>query len=183
MKKIIFIITIFSIVVFSSKSKAVSFYSGIGVGESKAKINDTNLDDKSSLTFSLGSSFDIPLFPIRLEAEYLQYNSRKENLEIHTYGTGINTYVNIPLLPILVPYVGLGISYLTEKSNCNELNITKKSDNKIVPQYILGFDLNLPTVIFAGSMEYRHINTDFKFENETNSSKYHIFLLKLRLKF
>lgn len=183
MKKIIFITTLLYIVIFSSKSNAVSFYSGIGLGKSKAKIDDTNIDDKHSFTFSLGSSFDIPLFPIRIEGEYLNFNSKNDLYDIKTYGSGINTYINLPLLPILVPYIGLGLSYLKEKNNHNEQNITKKSDSKIVPQYMIGLDLDLPTVIFAGSMEYRYINTDFEFADSSNNSKYHIFLLKLRLKF
>ncbi len=183
MKKIILFATIFYTLLFSSKTNAVSFYSGIGLGKSKAKIEDFQIDNKKSFTFSLGSSFDIPLFPIRIEAEYQKFNSKRHKYDVNTYGAGINTYMNLPLLPILVPYIGLGISYLTEKNNLNETYLTQKSHSKIVPQYMIGFDLNLPTVIFAGSLEYRYLNTNFQFENEKTNSKYHIFLFKTRLKF
>ena len=181
MKKFLFLLSM--LVALSKTSNAVSFYSGISLGESKAKFDNINLDNKRAFTFSLGSSFSIPLFPIRVESEYLKYNNKKEIYDIHTYGYGLNTYVNLPLLPILVPYIGLGLSYLKEKISNNDTDIVKKSDWKIVPQYIIGLDLDLPTVIFAGSMEYRYINTNFEFNNEKKDSKYHVFLFKTRLKF
>ena len=183
MKKTLCLILFIITLVFSNKSKAVTFYSGIGLGESKVKLDNQSLDDKRSFTFSLGSSFYIPLFPLRLEAEYQKFNSKKDSYDVNTYGTGINTYINLPLLPILVPYIGFGLAYLKEKNNSNDENLPRKSDGKIVPEYIIGLDLDLPTVVFAGSMEYRYINTNFEFENEKETSKYHIFLLKARLKF
>ncbi len=183
MKKILCLIISTTILILSNKSQATTFYSGVGLGKSKVKLDNQSLDDKRAFTFSLGSSFYIPLFPLRIEAEYQKFNSKKNNFDVNTYGAGINTYVNLPLLPILVPYVGFGLAYLKEKNNSNEENLPKKSDGKIVPEYIIGLDLDLPTVIFAGSMEYRYINTNFEFDNEKETSKYHIFLLKARLKF
>ena len=75
MKKFLFLLTM--LVALSKTSNAVSFYSGISLGESKAKFDNINLDNKRAFTFSLGSSFSIPLFPIRVESEYLKYNSKK----------------------------------------------------------------------------------------------------------
>ena len=70
---------LFSIFTLSPKtSSAVTFYSGLGLGESKSKFEKTHFDDKRAFTFSFGSSFSIPLFPIRLETEYLKYNSQKD---------------------------------------------------------------------------------------------------------
>ena len=183
MNRKIFTILIMSIAFTSKKANAVSFYTGIGVGDSKNKIENYHLDNKKAFTFSIGSSFDIPLFPIRLEAEYLKFNSKKDSIESKIYGAGLNTYVNLPLLPILVPYIGLGISHLTEKIEDTSINITKKSNNKITPQYIIGIDLNLPTVIFAGSLEYRYIDSSFKFDNNKIDVKHYAFLFKARLKF
>ena len=184
MKKFLIIALFISTFIFTSKkSNAMSFYSGLGLGDTRSKIKDTNFDERRSLTFSVGSSFSVPLFPIRLEAEYLKFNSKKDSQQAHIYGSGINTYVNIPLLPILVPYIGLGLSYAKEKIDNNETKTSIKSNGRIIPQYIIGLDLDLPTVIFAGSMEYRYINSDFKFDDEKLASKYHVFLLKARLKF
>ena len=182
MKKKNFQILLTIFLIFSSRiSKAITFYSGIGGGDSKTKINNYTLDEKRAFTFSLGSSFDIPLFPIRLEAEYLKFNSKETNIDTITYGGAINTYVNLPLLPILVPYIGFGIAHLTEKIETED--IIKKSDKKFTPQYILGLDLNLPTFILAGSIEYRYIKTHFDFQDDTNTSKYYVLLFKTRLKF
>ncbi|MCR5506453.1 MAG: porin family protein [bacterium] len=184
MKKILFTTLLISILHFTStKSNAMSFYSGLSLGETRSKIEDSSFDERRSFTFSVGSSFFIPLFPIRIEGEYFKFNSKKSPFQNHIYGSGINAYVNLPLLPILVPYIGLGISYAKEKIDNNETDTSKKSDGRIIPQYIIGLDLDLPTVIFAGSMEYRYINSDFKFDNEKLDSKYHVFLLKARLKF
>ena len=181
MKKIILII--FLSIILPKTSKAMSFYSGIGFGDSKGNIEKNNLKEKNAFTFAMGSSFSVPLFPIRVEAEYLNLDSEKEDYKTNLSGGGINTYVNLPLLPILVPYVGLGLSYLKEENNITYPGITKTSSGKIVPQYILGFDLDLPTVIIAGDMEYRYITTSFEFDNKKSDSKYHIFMFKARIKF
>ena len=182
MKKI-FLLILANILILPKTSKAVSFYSGIGFGDSKGNIEKNNLKEKNAFTFAIGSSFSIPLFPIRVEAEYLNFDSKKNNYKTNLSGGGINTYVNLPLLPILVPYVGLGLSYLKEENNITYTDITKTSSEKIVPQYILGFDLDLPTVIIAGDMEYRYISTSFEFDNKKSDSKYHIFMFKARVKF
>ena len=58
-----------------------------------------------------------------------------------------------------------------------------KSDFKYVPQYMAGFDLDLPTVILAGGIEYRYLGTSFDFVDESRKSRIHTFLLKLRYKF
>ena len=183
MKKLFLTILLSSILTLPKTAKAISFYTGIGFGDSKGNIQRKNLKEKHALTFAIGSSFSVPLFPIRVEAEYLDFNSKKDIYKTNLSGGGINTYVNLPLLPILVPYVGLGISYLKEKNNITNLDITKKSSGKIVPQYILGFDLDLPTVIIAGDIEYRYITTNFEFDNTKSDSKYHIFMFKARVKF
>ncbi len=183
MKKIFLTILLSSILSLSQTAKAFNLYTGIGFGDSKGNVENNHLKEKRALNFAIGSSFSITLFPIRIEAEYLNFDSKKDIYKTNLYGGGINTYVNLPLLPILVPYIGLGLSYLKEKNNITYPGITTTSSGKIVPQYILGFDLDLPTVFLAGDMEYRYITTNFDFDNKKSDSTYHIFMFKARIKF
>ena len=48
-------------------------YIGASYGTVQGKIGTGGIDDKMASSFSFGSSFDIPLFPIRLELEYDNY--------------------------------------------------------------------------------------------------------------
>ena len=163
---------------------ANNLYFGASIGESQGKIAGSATDDKQAYTFSFGSSFDIPLFPIRTELEYGNYKMSR-----NTIGTtdaksfGIATYVSLPLLPIIIPYIGISISAMQEHYTNPIFTTDEKSGWEFAPQYITGIDLDLPTVPIAGSLEYRFINHNFNFDIGEINSKYNIFLVKARIKF
>ena len=179
------ILSFISFLLFSFDALSSSFYSGVGLGDSSGKIASYKLNDEKAFSFSVGAKFDIPLFPIRSEIEYIRLRAKEEGQsEVLNKGFGVNTYVSIPLLPVLVPYVGLGLSYMRTNFDDYVKDKYYKSDWEIIPQYMFGFDLDLPTVFLASSIEYRYIKSKFDFDEIGKmKSKYHVFLVKTRIKF
>lgn len=185
MRTKLFLLFFLGMFVFSSfDAKAVSFYLGTGLGDSKGRVEHLHLDNKHAFVFSIGSHFNIPLFPVRTEIEYFNAKMQKDEIgDAKLIGYSLNTYVNIPLLPILVPYVGIGLGTMKEKFKSGVADFSGQSNWNFVPQYMVGIDLDLPTVPVAGSMEYRYIERKFDFDVADLKSKYHIFMFKARVKF
>ncbi|MGN0929157.1 MAG: outer membrane beta-barrel protein [Alphaproteobacteria bacterium] len=181
--------------------KADAFYVGAGVGSSKTKVRVDDLDikgdEKTAFSVYSGMEIPLPLIPIRAEIEYLHLKSDKDGNDATTYGASANAYVGLPLLPIIKPYVGMGLGYMQQELKMplidedNGLILGKlkdKSDWTVVPQYMLGFDISLPLIPIAGGVEYRYIDTKFKGFNDDDGdfsakSKIHTFLVKARVKF
>ncbi len=174
---------------FGASLKADAFYIGAGVGSSKTKVNvDEKISMNGKTAFSVYSGLEIPLplIPIRAEVEYLQLDSDKDGFDAKTYGVGANAYVGLPLLPIIKPYVGMGLGYM--KQELKDEGDKAKSDWTVVPQYMLGLDVSLPLIPIAGGVEYRYLDTKFKgFSDDDGDfnakSKIHTFLVKARVKF
>lgn len=180
--------------------KADAYYIGASVGSSKTKVSvedKINMQSKTAFTVSTGMEIPLPLIPIRAEVEYLQLNSDKDGADLKTYGVGANAYVGLPLLPIIKPYVGMGLGYLKQDlkmpadfddDDIYESKVKTKSDWTVVPQYMIGLDVSLPIIPVAGGVEYRYIDTKFKGFNDEDGdfsakSKIHTFLMKARIKF
>ena len=180
--------------------KADAYYIGASVGSSKTKVSvedKINMQSKTAFTVSTGMEIPLPLIPIRAEVEYLQLNSDKDGADLKTYGVGANAYVGLPLLPIIKPYVGMGLGYLKQDlkmpadfddDDIYESKVKTKSDWTVVPQYMIGLDVSLPIIPVAGGVEYRYIDSKFKGFNDTEEnfnakSKIHTFLIKARIKF
>ena len=104
-------------------------------------------------------------------------------MQTENEGIAFNSFVGIPLLPILEPYIGIGLVYMREKTRYDSFDTWNLSDWKYIPQYMIGIDVDLPTVSIAGGIEYRYIDSSFNFDGDTTDSKLHTFLLKLRFKF
>ena len=167
---------------FPLKLYASNYFVGMGGGESRSKVDGIGNNEEKSYVFSLGGSFGPVLFPVRTEIEYSRLKSKKDYLQMtKNESVGFNVYLGVPLLPILEPYVGIGVVRMREHYFDNDVWL--KSDFKYVPQYMAGFDLDLPTVILAGGIEYRYLGTSFDFVDESRKSRIHTFLLKLRYKF
>lgn len=165
-------------------AREISYYIGISGGEARTTINEIGLDKDKSYTLSTGLKFGPLLYPIKVEIEYLNLKSKKEFIvQTKTEGVAINSYIGIPLLPILEPYIGLGIANMKEKAKYDYENIWISSDWKLTPQYMIGIDIDLPTVSMAGGIEYRYIDTSFNFDREKSDTKIHTFFFKIRLKF
>lgn len=180
--------------------KADAYYIGASVGSSKTKVSmedKINMQSKTAFTVSTGMEIPLPLIPIRAEVEYLQLKSDKYGEDLKTYGVGANAYVGLPLLPIIKPYVGMGLGYLKQElkgpadfddDGIYESTFKAKSDWTVVPQYMIGLDVSLPLIPVAGGVEYRYIDSKFKGFNDTEEnfnakSKIHTFLMKARIKF
>lgn len=162
---------------------ASNFYIGASTGEAHGKIGWNTADDEQAYTFSFGSSFDIPLFPIRLELEHATYKmSDKQKSQIRAHALGLNTYMSLPILPILIPYIGVGLSS-THERYISPSNTLKRSEKIFTPQYMAGIDLDLPTIALAGSLEFRRLKKNFNFDFGDLETKYNIFLVKARVKF
>lgn len=180
--------------------KADAYYIGASVGSSKTKVSmedKINMQSKTAFTVSTGMEIPLPLIPIRAEVEYLQLKSDKDGADMKTYGVGANAYVGLPLLPIIKPYVGMGLGYLKQElkgpadfddDGVYESTFKAKSDWTVVPQYMIGLDVSLPLIPVAGGVEYRYIDSKFKGFNDSEEdfnakSKIHTFLMKARIKF
>ena len=165
-----------------ASANANAFYVGAGVGTSKTKIDGESVDKDNALTVSTGFKIPLPLIPIRAEVEYLQFNSEEDGLgEAKTYGMAANAYVGLPLIPLIKPYVGMGLGYMQQK--LKDAGFSDKSDWTVVPQYMIGLDLDLPLIPVAGGVEYRYIDTTFDNDFGEYDSKIHTFLVKGRFYF
>lgn len=192
-KKIIASGLVLSALLTSTASNA--FYIGASVGESKTKVKSDekiNMDGKTAFSVYTGMEIPLPLIPIRAEVEYLQLDSDKDGTDMKTYGVGANAYVGLPLLPVIKPYVGMGLGYLKQELKMpiedTDATYKTKSDWTVVPQYMIGLDVSLPLIPVAGGVEYRYIDSKFKgFDDTTEEfnakSKIHTFLMKARIKF
>lgn len=180
--------------------KADAYYIGASVGSSKTKVrvDDMNIkgDEKTAFSVYSGMEIPLPLIPIRAEIEYLHLKSDKDGSDATTYGASANAYVGLPLLPIIKPYVGMGLGYMqqelkmpiVEDDGSISGKLKDKSDWTVVPQYMIGLDVSLPIIPVAGGVEYRYIDTKFKGFNDEDGdfsakSKIHTFLMKARIKF
>ena len=173
MNKKVLSLSIAAIVLASANANA--FYIGASVGSSKAKVDGTSLDKGTAYSIATGMSIPLPLIPIRGEVELFNYNGSIDALDIDgkIYGASANAYVGLPLLPIVKPYVGMGLAYTQSKFDSD------KSDWKVAPQYMLGLDLSLPLIPVAGGVEYRYMDTKF----DDVKTKIHTVMVKGRFNF
>ena len=58
-----------------------------------------------------------------------------------------------------------------------------KTDWKVVPQYMVGLDVDLPLIPVAGGIEYRYIDTSFEEDGDKFDTKIQTVLVKGRIKF
>lgn len=163
-----------------ASANANAFYVGAGVGSSKAKIDGSSLDKDTAFSLSAGMSIPLPLIPIRGEVELFNLKSSDDSVTGKITGAAANAYVGLPLLPIVKPYVGMGLAYSQLKGD------GEKSDWQVVPQYMLGLDLSLPLIPVAGGIEYRYMDTKFDgkdFGDDGVKTKVHTVMMKGRFHF
>lgn len=160
-------------------TKADAFYIGGSFGQSETKVKGTSVDEDLAFSLYAGMTLPIPLIPIRGEVEYMHLKSSEDNSDVKTHGAAANAYIGLPLLPIIKPYIGVGLGYLQQ-----DIKGSDKSDWEVTPQYMVGFDISLPIIPIAGGVEYRYIDTDFKNDDMGKyKSKIHAFFIKARWKF
>ena len=160
-----------------ASTNANAFYIGAGAGSSKVKSEGATLDGKASFVVSTGMSIPLPLIPIRGEVELMNLEAKEDNTKGKIYGAAANAYIGLPLLPIIKPYIGMGLSYTQLKISGS--GISDKSDWKVAPQYMLGLDLSLPLIPVAGGVEYRYMDTKY----DDTKVKSHTVMVKGRFTF
>ncbi|MDR1476772.1 MAG: porin family protein [Rickettsiales bacterium] len=175
MKKLLSSFAIAAVLLASTGAEA--FYVGLAGGSAKTKIDGDSVDPAFSYTVSAGLAFPIPLFPIRAEVEFLNLRSSEDLGSVRTYGFAANGYVDLPLLPIIHPYLGFGLASMKQSAGGD------KSDSKVAPQYMLGLDIGIPLLPLHAGVEYRYIDADFDYSGIESTSKIHAFLLKARYTF
>ncbi|MDR0367348.1 MAG: outer membrane beta-barrel protein [Rickettsiales bacterium] len=149
LKKLLVLAVLSSAAGIAADARAGMSYIGFTAGSSKARIDNGggkwNTGSAMEWSANFGLSLPIPLVPVRAEVEYAQYDVK----DIKFTGYGVNAYVGLPLLPVVKPYLGLGISNLDpDKSGL---------DSKMTTHYMAGLDLDLPMLPVAAGLEYRYI--------------------------
>jgi opacity protein-like surface antigen len=136
-------------------------YVGLGLGSSSNTVrvatnsgtDRTSLNGDFAYTFAGGFQVSvIPLISPRVEFEYASFSSSKDGAEADLSGYGLNGYVSLPIMPIVRPYIGVGVMRM--KQDVGDI----RSDTATVPQYMLGLDLDIPMIPIAGGIEWRYMN-------------------------
>ncbi|MCL2438902.1 MAG: outer membrane beta-barrel protein [Alphaproteobacteria bacterium] len=142
----------FALVFAAADASAFGKYIGGSGGTSRASLHDDtdryDMGKGGAWSMYAGIDLPIPVVPIRAELEYAQYNFDDR---AQTWGIGVNALVGLPLLPILKPYIGMGIaSYQVRGVSGSHENLS----------YMAGLDLNIPMFPIAGGVELRYIPLD-----------------------
>ena len=142
---------------------ASAMYIGAGVGMSKNELKDNIESQKFSsngaYAVSVGYTLPVPTIKPRIELEYSNLLSSEDHDDVKTKGVAANAFVNIPVLPVVTPYVGVGVGYFRQEME------SEKSDWRVLPQYMAGVDVSIPFFPVAFAAEYRLIDTSFDYDN------------------
>ena len=163
---------------FSGLAQA-DFYAGAGIGASFNGGSSSNSEHavkfKNSTLWSLTGGYEtpLPLFDIRGEVEYLRTRARVKDYRTKQLdGLFVNGYADIPLIPIIDPYVGLGIGF-TRFDHTNSFAL----------QGMLGAEYELPFAPVAISGEYRYLKINETTGKANRPSKYHTNVLMLKARY
>ena len=177
MKKLLLIAA--TVALFTSIQSQADFYAGGAVGWA---INDGSITENSTrskyrdstmYTLSGGIVFPLPLLDIRAEAEYIHNRPKtssvgKEQLD----ALMVNVTGVIPLVPIVDPYVGLGLGYAHYDHNYTTAF-----------QALAGVEFAIPETPITLGAEYRYMKLTESCGNKNNYSKYHNNALLLKVKY
>lgn len=164
---------------FLSASAHAGLYLSGGLG---ASFNDGSVITKglrtsydNSPAYSLAVGYELPLLltDVRAEAEYLRIHpDKKAGGHMSMDALMVNGYANVPLVPFVDPYVGLG------------LGVTRfEHENAPAWQGILGveYDLTVLPVTVGGEYRYFKVTEDGGSRGET--AKFHSNILMLKFKY
>ena len=155
------------------------FYVGAGYGLSinQGSVREAGIKSsyKDSAAYSLsgGVVMPLPLFDLRTEVEY--FRTRPETKSVGTKqldalfvsATGV-----IPLVPVIDPYVGIGLGYARYDHN-----------NTTAWQGLLGVEYAFESNPFVVGAEYRFLRLTENGGKQGTSSKYYTHGLMLKLKY
>lgn len=169
------------LLVLITTSASADFYAQAGLGrsfnEGSVFKHDQKYNYKDSNTFSIagGYEFPIPIINPRIEAEYLRLHPKvKEESTGKLNGLFVNAYADVPILPIVDPYVGLGTGITRFEHN-----------NSIAVQGMAGIEYKIPFISTTIGGEYRYLKINETAGKLNESAKYHsnILMLKVRYEF
>ena len=177
-KKNIYAFTLLAGLLFNTTASA-DFYAGAGFGGSfndgSATKNRITGEYKNSTAFSLfgGYELPLPLFDIRGEVEYQRIRPQlKDGRTKQLDGMFLNAYGTIPLIPLIDPYVGMGLG-----------RIRYDHTNSFAFQTILGAEYELPFAPMTVGGEYRYLKVNETTGKVQSPSKYHTNILMLKLRY
>ena len=137
-------------------------YVGVGIGSSTSNVR-VGLDEGGTYRRSLNGDFSyvfsagfqiraVPLIRPRIEFEYANLTSGSGDYDGRVTGYGVNGFISLPIMPIVRPYVGVGMMNVRQRFD------GIRAESNTVPQYMVGFDLDIPMIPIAGSIEWRYMN-------------------------
>ena len=162
---------------------SADFYVGGGFGNafnggsSINGVTGSKKGYKDSVLYSLAGGYELPLplFDVRGEVEYLRTRPEvKDGRTKQLDGLFLNAYGDVPLIPIVDPYVGLGVG-----------RVRYDHSNALAYQGMLGVEYELPFAPVTLGGEYRYLKINDKTGKDHAKSKYHsnVLMLKLRYSF
>lgn len=105
-------------------------------------------ESKSAQSYGAVLGLDIPMFRVELEYDYLDAEKAHLNLGI------INAYFKLPL-PVIKPYIGVGLGSTFDSKYKLTPYTTAKLDDAMAYQGMLGVTLDIPVVPFNIDIEGR----------------------------
>lgn len=165
----------------SSVSAHAGLYTSFGLG---ASFNDgamtkdeirSSYDNSPAYSFAVGYKLPLLLTDVRAEGEYLRM---RPDTSYHGASSVdafmMNGYANVPLVPFIDPYVGLGLGM-------------SRFQHETAPAYqaMLGADYELPFMPATVSAEYRYFRITEDGGSRGEDAKLHsnILMLKFRYEF
>ena len=155
------------------------FYAGAGIGgsfnEGSAYNGTYAAEYKNSTLWSFSGGYEapLPLFDVRGEVEYLHTRPKVKSGGTKQFdGLFLNGYADIPLVPIVDPYVGLGLGF----SRFDH-------DNSFAVQGMLGLEYELPFAPMTIGGEYRYLKINETTGKVNRESKYHSNTLMFKLRY
>ena len=155
------------------------FYAGAGLGfgfNGGSSSNGTHTSKyKDSSVWSIAGGYEapLPLFDVRGELEYLHTRPElKDGRTKQLDGLFLNGYADIPLIPFIDPYVGLGVG-----------RVRFDHSNSFAFQGMLGAEYELPFAPIAIAGEYRYLKINETTGKYHRDSQYHTNILMLKARY
>lgn len=175
------ILSLFLSIMLISTPSLAGFYAGLGLGsafnDGSVLKNHTRSSLKNSPVYSLSAGYQLPLLltDVRVEGEYLRIHpDKKYGGHASMDAFMVNGYANLPILPIINPYIGLGLGMSRFEH-----------ENSPAYQGMLGLEYELPfmPVTIGGEYRYFKVSEDGGARGETAKMHSNILMLKLRYDF
>ena len=179
MKKHLFLLSLVAGMVFSLSVRA-DFYAGVGAGisfnEGSSTKNAVRSEYKDSTVYSLAGGYQLPLpiLDVRGEVEYLRLRPElKDGRTKQLDGVFVNAYGFIPLIPLVDPYIGMGIG-----------RVRYDHTNAFAVQGMMGVEYSLPFLpdLSVGG-EYRYLKINETTGKAMTPSKFHTNILMLKARY